>query len=198
MGALLVGDVSAFAVTPPEVLTVGETMAMLAPARAEPLTEAVEFRVDAGGAESNVAGHLAALGIQARWHSRLGDDAVGDRVLRQLASRGIDVSTVVRDETRPTGLYVKDPGSAVRYYRAGSAASAFGVDDAAGADLAGIRLLHVSGITAALSVAAAAFLNALITRARDDGVTVSFDVNHRPALWSASAAAQPYQVLPLP
>lgn len=170
------------------LLAVGETMAMLAPSDGGGVVDAAAFLVDAGGAESNVAAHAAALGMTARWHSRLGADALGDRVLRQVAARGVDAASVVRDPDRPTGLYVKDPGRGVRYYRRGSAASALTEDDADDLALDGVDVLHVSGITAALSSSARAFLVAAMARARALGVTVSFDVNHRAALWSAADA----------
>lgn len=162
---------------------------MVAPAVAERLTDAIVFQVDAGGAESNVAAHVASFGHAARWFSRLGDDPLGHRIVRQLAGRGIDVSSVVLDGQHPTGVYVKDPGHGVRYYRAGSAATRLSADDAAGVDFGGVSILHVSGITAAISGSAAAFLDAVIGAAQDAGVGVSFDVNHRASLWDATAAA---------
>jgi len=173
----------------PELLAVGETMAMVAPLTGGRLVDAAAFRVDAGGAESNVAVHVAALGHRSAWFSRLGADALGDRILGQLAAHGVDVSRVERDAARPTGVYVKDPGNGVRYYRTGSAASALAPPDADGVDLDGVRILHVSGITAAISPTASAFLDRLVERARASGVTVSFDVNHRPALWDTATAA---------
>lgn len=181
--------------TEPWLLAVGETMALVTPAQPVRLTDAVDFHVDAGGAESNVASHAAALGVPTAWFSRLGDDALGHRIARQLAARQVDVSRVVYDAARPTGLYVKDPGHGVRYYRGGSAASALSVADAAGLSLDGVRVVHVSGITAALSPSAAAFLDALIDRARAAGAVVSFDVNHRPALWADDVAASALDAL---
>lgn len=173
----------------PELLAVGETMAMVAPEDGSRLVEAVEFRLYAGGAESNVAAHVAGIGRTAAWYSRLGADALGDRLLRQLAALGIDVSRVERDPEHPTGLYVKDPGHGVSYYRKGSAASHLGPEHASSIDLDGVRILHLSGITAAISATASAFLDALIDRAREAGVLVSFDVNHRAALWPLEVAA---------
>lgn len=175
--------------TGPELLAVGETMAMVAPAVGGRLADAEVFIVDAGGAESNVAAHVAALGRRAGWHSRLGDDTLGHRIASQLARRGVELAGVVFDPGRPTGLYVKDPGAGVRYYRSGSAAAAFAAEDADAVPLDGVRVLHVSGITASISATAAAFLGRLVGRARDEGVTVSFDVNHRPMLWPAATAA---------
>jgi len=104
------------------LLAIGETMAMVSPETAVRVTQADRFRVDAGGAESNVAAHVAALGHRAQWFSRLGQDALGDRVLGQLSARGIDTTRVIRDDAHRTGLYVKDPGHGVAYYRNGSAA----------------------------------------------------------------------------
>jgi 2-dehydro-3-deoxygluconokinase len=169
------------------LLAVGETMAMLAPFTGD-LVAAESFRLDAGGAESNVAAHVAALGHRAAWFSRLGDDALGRRVAAQLAARGVDVSSVVADPAHPTGLYVKDPGNGVRYYRAGSAASHLTSADADAVALSGVRVLHLSGITAAISASAAGFLSRIIDRAHAAGVLVSFDVNHRAALWDHTAA----------
>ncbi|PPF51091.1 carbohydrate kinase [Clavibacter michiganensis] len=170
------------------LLAMGETMAVLYPA-AGTVTDAAAFHVDAGGAESNVLAHAAALGVPARWHSRLGDDALGARVLRQLAARGIDVSSVVVDPRHPTGLYVKDPGRGVVYHRRGSAASRLDEADADAAPFDGVAHLHLTGITAALSPEAARFLRRSVARARERGIPVSLDVNHRPALWSAGEAA---------
>jgi 2-dehydro-3-deoxygluconokinase len=180
---------------PRVLLTIGETMAMVAPVSAERLAEASDFHVDAGGAESNVAAHVASFGHRARWFSRLGDDALGRRVVRQLTARGVDVSSVVLDAAHPTGVYFKDPGQGVLYYRAGSAASHLSAADVAGVDLRDVAILHVSGITAAISDSAAAFLDAVIDRARAAGVRVSFDVNHRAALWAPAVAREPLAVL---
>ena len=170
------------------LLAAGETMAMVAPREPERLHAAEVFRVDSGGAESNVAGHVAALGHPSAWFSRLGADPLGERILQHLSGRGIDVSTVIRDAAHPTGLYVKDPGHGVHYYRAGSAASFLCAADADSVDLDGVGVLHVSGITAVISPSAAEFLARIMVRAREAGVPVSFDVNHRPALWDADTA----------
>lgn len=178
----------------PRLLAIGETMAMVAPFTSDRLADAESFRVDAGGAESNVAAHVAALGHGARWFSRLGADALGTRIARQLDDRGVDVSAVF-DPQHPTGVYFKDPDHGVSYYRAGSAASHLAPRDADELSFAGIQVVHVSGITAAISPSAAAFLDRVIDRARDAGVRVSFDVNHRAALWDAVTAARALDAL---
>ena len=177
------------------LLAIGETMAMVASHTGESLAEAEHFRLDAGGTESNVAAHVAALGHPAIWFSRLGDDALGRRVIGQLARRGVDIASVLFAPAHPTGMYFKDPGHGVQYYRTGSAASQLAPHHADFFDFEGVRVLHVSGITAALSVSAAQFLDRAISRAHDAGVLVSFDVNYRAALWSTGSAAAPLAAL---
>jgi len=172
-----------------DLLAIGETMALVAPQRAERLEAAEDFHVTAGGAESNVACHLAAAGRRTAWFSALGEDALGRRVRAHVASAGVDVSRVQLDPEAPTGLYLKDPGHGVAYYRRGSAASRLGPADLERVDWARVRILHLSGITLALSASCRALVHTAIRAAHAHGAIVSLDVNHRPALWSGREEA---------
>jgi len=170
----------------PEVVCVGETMAVLSPMDARPLERQTALALSVGGAESNVAGALAALGHRASWLSRVGDDPLGRRVLDDLATRGVDISAVRTDPERATGVYFKEPGpnaTSTYYYRRGSAASAMEPGLARLPLLSRARVLHLSGITAALSASCADLLTEIICRRSEPGPIVSFDVNYRPALW---------------
>lgn len=173
------------AARPVDLLAIGETMALVVPARPEPLRTATAFRLSMGGAESNVACHLAGAGHRAAWFSALGQDALGDRVRDEIAAHGVDVSRVRRDASAPTGLYLKDPGQGVSYYRAGSAASRLAPADLAAIDWTQVRIVHLTGITPALSASCRELVPAAITAARAAGVVVSVDVNFRPALWDS-------------
>ncbi|WP_067490358.1 sugar kinase [Actinomadura hibisca] len=169
----------------PDAVCVGETMAVLLPDRPGPLEDVEAFTSSVGGAESNVARGLAALGVPAAWVGRVGDDGFGRRVVRALDAAGVDTSHVAVDPRRPTGLYVKETGhdgGRLHYYRAGSAASALGpdlLDGPAGPVLRDAPLVHLTGILPALSDSALELTAALLRRAG----TVSFDFNWRPALW---------------
>ncbi|MEH1165187.1 sugar kinase [Micromonospora sp. CPCC 205539] len=177
---------------PVEVVTVGETMVVLGPVSGEPLERAERVAVSVGGAESNVAGYLARLGHRVTWVSRVGDDPFGRAVVRHVAATGAQVDQVSVDPGAPTGLYAKDPGptaTAVHYYRAGSAASRLDRTALADSRLRGARVLHLSGITAALSDSCAALVEHAVTDRPLPGALVSFDVNHRPRLWSVDRAA---------
>ena len=176
-----------------DVLCVGETMAMVTPAKAESLSQAEECLLGFGGAESNVAAHLAEFGYRAGWASRLGRDPFGDRILGSLTSQGVDVSMVVRDDAAPTGVYFKDPdlghGARTLYYRKGSAASRMSPEDSGTWPLEQTGWIHTSGINAALSNSCSALTEHLLAEARTTGYQVSFDVNYRAALWNVNAAA---------
>ncbi|WP_214411588.1 sugar kinase [Sphaerisporangium fuscum] len=168
---------------------VGESMAVLVPAVPGPLEEVATFHREMGGAESNVARGLVSLGVPTAWVSRVGDDGFGRHLLAALTAAGVDTSGVEVDPVRPTGLYVKEIGplgTRPRYYRTGSAASRLGpsfLDDPVVARLlAEADLVHLSGITAALSDSCLALVEALL-HARRPGRLVSFDLNWRPALW---------------
>lgn len=175
------------------ILTAGETMAMITPRSAQPVLDAQDFRMEAGGAESNVAVQAAAMVYTAAPASAR--TSSGFRILRQLSRSGVEVDHVVLDAERQTGLYVKSPGVGVSYYRRGSAASVLCADDLDLVPLADADLVHLSGITAALSESALSFLETLIGRAHASRIPVSFDVNYRAPLWSAPEAAPVLQRL---
>ncbi|GAA1726165.1 sugar kinase [Brachybacterium phenoliresistens] len=169
----------------PRVLTLGETMALMRTEGIGSLAHAHHLALGIGGAESNLAIGLARAGIDVTWVSRVGADALGERVLREVRAEGVDVRAAV-DPDAPTGLMIKaKPTSAtttVQYFRAGSAASRMTSADVPDELLAAASLLHVGGVTTLLSPGAAATVEDAVRRARAAGVAVSFDVNHRPSL----------------
>ncbi|GGY16154.1 carbohydrate kinase [Streptomyces minutiscleroticus] len=180
----------------PDVVCVGETMAVLGPYDDHPLAGQSTVRLAIGGAESNVACALAGLGHRAAWLSRLGDDPFGHRILVELNTRGVCVAGVETDKERPTGVYFKDPGphgTRTYYYRSASAATRMGPELTRLPTLREARVVHLSGITAALSETCAQLLEAIVARRAlgrpaEGGPLVSFDVNHRPTLWATRPA----------
>ena len=176
--------------TVPEIICIGETMALVTPTDA-PLARAAEATIGLAGAESNVAAGIVAAGHRAAWASRLGADPLGDRIAEELSRRGI-LLWVDRDEDAPTGVMFKDPGaegSSVHYYRRGSAASRMTRGQVPAERLAGVRIVHTTGITPALSTTCREMVDLLFEDARAAGALVSFDVNDRRALWSMEDAA---------
>ncbi|WP_073946209.1 sugar kinase [Streptomyces kebangsaanensis] len=171
-----------------DVAALGESMVTFLPSRPGRLADVPSFERAIGGAESNVACALAAAGHSARWVSRVGADGFGDHLVAAIGSYGVDVTSVRRDPDRPTGVYFRTAGDRagdaheVAYYRAGSAASAMAVGNVDTAALHACRVLHLSGITAALSDDCLELLREL-TAPGPGRPLVSFDVNFRPGLW---------------
>ncbi|HKT57892.1 MAG TPA: sugar kinase, partial [Microbacterium sp.] len=182
-------DPSASASSTPRLIALGETMALITPAHAESLATARDVRLLVGGAESNVAMHVAHLGIPTAWVSAVGADALGVRVREDVARHGVDVHWVTRDPQAPTGVYFKDPGRGVLYYRSGSAAAHMSPASVAAVPLEEAEIVHISGITPALSHSCAALIDTVIDRVSAGSGILSFDVNHRASLWEPGVAA---------
>ncbi|MFE9908110.1 sugar kinase [Streptomyces clavifer] len=176
-----------------DVVCLGESMVTFLPSQPGRLADVPTFGRGIGGAESNVACALAAAGHPAKWVSRVGADGFGDHLVDAVGRYGVDISAVRRDPDRPTGIYFRTATDRatdtheVAYYRAGSAASAMSPHNVPHEDLLACRILHLSGITAALSGDCRALLHDL-TAPRDGRPLLSFDVNHRPGLWRDGAA----------
>ncbi|GIJ80452.1 2-dehydro-3-deoxygluconokinase [Micromonospora phaseoli] len=173
-----------------DLLTVGEALVSLR--SSGPLLAGGPLSMHLAGAESNVAIGLARLGHRAAWVGRVGGDELGEFVLRQLRAEGVDTTAVRRDPARPTGLMFLERRTAdvsrVQYHRAGSAGSALTVDDLRGPLAAGPRMVHLTGITPALSDSAREAAGWAARAAADAGIPVCLDVNHRAGLWSREAA----------
>ncbi|MFD7497291.1 sugar kinase [Streptomyces sp. NPDC059832] len=192
---------TAEAATAAEVVCLGESMVTFLPSQPGRLADVPSFGRGIGGAESNVACALAAAGHRAAWVSRVGADGFGDHLVEAITGYGVDTSGVRRDPSRPTGIYFRTATDRaadvyeVAYYRAGSAASAMSPRTIPYETLPAARVLHLSGITAALSADCLALLHDL-TAPRPGRPPISFDVNHRPGLWR-DADASPEVLLDL-
>jgi 2-dehydro-3-deoxygluconokinase len=175
------------------LVTLGEALAVVGTAEPGPLRVGSALRFSFAGAESTVAVGMARLGHPAVWVGRVGDDEQGRVVREQLRAENVETLGVRVDPDAPTALLIKQARTAdrttVTYYRAASAGSRLSPDDLPRRRIRAAGVLHVTGITAALSPSAAEAVRAAIDIARDAGVPVSFDVNHRAALWAKDAAA---------
>ncbi|WP_283135064.1 sugar kinase [Rhizohabitans arisaemae] len=174
-----------------DLVTLGEAMGLLTPIEPGPLLRKPLMRLGFGGAETNLAIGASRLGLRTHWIGRVGDDEIGDLIVRELRAEGV-VTSCVRD-TAPTGLMLKTVGAAgqvrVTYLRSASAGSRLSVDDVDETAIREAKVLHVTGITPALGDKPAAAVSAAVEVARANGVTVSLDVNYRGALWDPRTAA---------
>jgi 2-dehydro-3-deoxygluconokinase len=180
------------------VVTMGETMALMKADTPGPLAHSRSVGIGMGGAESNFAIALSRLGVAVTWAGRVGGDSLGELVLRELRAEGIDVHGIV-DPQAPTGLMIKERRTSeqlkVWYYRSGSAGSRLQSRDVPEEKIRAARLLHITGITPALSASAAAAVELAVSIAHNAGTLVSLDLNYRAALWSRQEAGELYRKL---
>ena len=174
------------------ILGFGEIMARIAPTGhlrwRQSLPGAVE--VTWGGGEANVCASLALFGQPARFLTALPRTPIAEALAGTLRGLGVDTSHILWRKDGRLGLYFVEKGanqrgSTVLYDRAASAASLAGPDEYDfAAALAGVKWLHVTGITPAISEAACRANLALVEQAKKSGVKVSCDLNFRKKLWN--------------
>ncbi len=181
---------------PLQVTTLGEALAVMDPLSKGPLRHVGLFEKHLGGAEFNVAVGLSRLGHGVGWAGSLGADEFGEEILAFARGEGVDVSRAGLDPEAPTGLYFKEWRAMgqlrVHYYRAGSAASRMRFDGLDVEYLLSGEILHLTGITAALSDSCHDLIDRLISAANERGATVSFDLNVR---WALLGGRDPREVL---
>lgn len=170
------------------VVSFGEIMLRLSPPGQERFFQSPALQSYFGGSEANVAVSLAHFGVRSEYVTRLPANPIGDAALRSLRAEGVGVDGILRGGSR-LGIYFVESGVDVRPMRVvyDRAPSAFSQLDPAEIDwrslLRGADWLHLSGITPALGDAPARAALDAATAARALGVTVSLDLNYRPALW---------------
>lgn len=175
----------------PEILALGEPMLEFNAAREGSLSEVADFSVGFGGDTSNFAVAASRLGGKVGYLTAVGADAFGERFIDLWRREGIETTYVKRDADAPTGIYFisrKGGQHYFTYYRKGSAASRMTPADLPLAAIAAARVLHVSGISQAISESACDTVFAAVEAARSAGVTVSYDPNLRVKLWPLERA----------
>lgn len=178
-----------------DVFTFGETMLRLSPPNFGRLEEAVLLDVRIGGSESNTAVALARLGLRSSWWSRLPANPLGRRIQSEIRRWGVETDGILWDSSPEArvGTYFLDFGLPPRgidvfYDRAHSSAAAISAEDVPPARIAQARLLHLTGITPALSDSCRAAAMRAVEIARSAGTRVSFDTNYRSRLWPPNRA----------
>lgn len=168
-------------------LLVGEPMGLFIAQQQGPLEDVEGYSMALAGAEFNVAVGLRRLGHPVGYLTKLGTDPFGKRVIRMMGDNGISTDLISFSRERTTGFMLKsrvDQGNPeIYYYRKHSAASTLCPQDVLDLDFSQYAVLHITGITPALSDATRAATEALWQKAREQGMLFSFDPNLRPQLW---------------
>jgi 2-dehydro-3-deoxygluconokinase len=183
-----------------DVTTLGEMLIRLSLPSGKRLEQATQLDVHPAGAEANVATLLARLGRRTCWVGALPNNPLGHLAVNALRVAGVDTNGVAWSERGRMGTYYVEFGESPRgiqviYDRAHSCATQLQVDQINWDLLFDTRLLHLTGITPALSPSCLQIITEAVQQAKARGVPLSFDVNYRQKLWTEADAAQ--TLLPL-
>jgi len=175
----------------PKIIAIGEPMLEFNATEEGSLSEVDLFRVGYGGDTSNFAIAASRLGGSVGYLTAVGNDPFGDRFIKLWETEKIDTSQIKRDPESPTGIYFisrKDNQHYFTYYRNTSAASSMKASELPLDYISQSSILHVSGISQAISLKACDAVFAAISAAKNAGVRVSYDPNLRIKLWPIERA----------
>lgn len=169
------------------LLLAGEPMGLLIAQSEGSLDSVAGFTLAVAGAEFNVATGAARLGHFVSYLTKLGNDPFSTRITNTLTANKIDSSNVLTSDTNTTGFMLKSKVSKgdpeIFYFRKGSAASTLDASDVEKIDFSKFDYVHLTGIFPALTDSTRAAMMALIKKAKELGLFISFDPNLRPQLW---------------
>ena len=176
-----------------KIVTFGELLLRLSKNDHQRLSQGDYFTTKFGGSEANVAVSLATLGNQVEYITRLPDTPVGRAGVMRLQEMGVGCHDVIFGGKR-VGTYYFEPAAGMRsakvvYDRANSACSEIKPGMVPWREvLRDARVLHISGITAAISQSSLDATLEALDIADEMGVLVSYDINYRKNLWQYPGA----------
>ncbi|MCF6475870.1 sugar kinase [Nonomuraea sp. MG754425] len=174
-----------------DVYTLGEPLGVVSSGRVRHESEA---RLDVCGPEFTLAVGLSRLGHRSAYLGKVGDDELGARAVTVLRGEGVDVADMRVAEGARTALLLRESrvGREPKtvHYRAGSAGSLLAPGNVPIDRVAAARMLHVTGVTAALGRDALEAVRIAVSAARNAGVPVSFAVEYAPELWPSVREAE--------
>ncbi|MDE1549622.1 sugar kinase [Jeotgalibaca caeni] len=176
------------------ILCVGETLMRLSTEMGKHYYDTTSLHLHYGGAEANVAVNLSNLNHQTTYFTKVPDNQLGRAAIKHVTKYGVDAKNVIFGGPR-MGSYYLEAGVGARpttviYDRANSSVSQLTLEEVNVEELLeGKTMLHITGITAALSENMSEMTFQLIQKAKEKGLKVNYDVNYRAKLWSIEESA---------
>jgi len=176
-----------------DVTSLGEMLLRLSVPSGKRLEAATNLDMYPAGAEANVTTLLARLERRVCWFGALPKNPLGRLASNALRIAGVDTNGIIWHERGRIGTYYVEFGAPPRgiqvtYDRAHSCATQLSASDVNWDTLLDTRLLHLTGITPALSTSCYEIVLEAMKQAKERGILVSFDVNYRQKLWTESEA----------
>jgi 2-dehydro-3-deoxygluconokinase len=176
-----------------DVTTFGEMMLRLSVPSGQRLQAATNLNVYPAGAEANVISLLSRLDRKTSWSGALPENPIGQLCANHLRMAGVDLNHIIWKTGGRLGTYYVEFGEPPRgiqvtYDRAYSDITRLQPNEIDWNALLDTRILHLTGITPALSPACHETIVQVINKAKEKKTPISFDVNYRQKLWSETQA----------
>lgn len=179
-----------------KVLTFGEIMLRLKSPGQERFFQSPLLEATFGGGEANVAVSLACFGMDSAFVTAVPKNPIGEGACKELRRYGVDTHGVVFQKEGRLGIYFLENGACARpsvviYDREHSCIATVAPHTFDWEELfKNVSWFHITGITPAISQAAADATMEAVQAAHKAGVTVSLDLNYRKKLWKYGKTAE--------
>ena len=168
------------------ILCVGEALIdMICTDKGKPLSEGDNFLKKAGGAPTNVAAAIAALGGKVELAAKVGGDPFGDHLIDVMDSFGVSTKWMLHDENYFTTfafVSLMENGERDFYFNRG-ADGELTRDEVDAIDLKEYSIIHFGSATAFLPGPLQIAYLSLLQKALVHDVFISFDPNYRSLLF---------------
>nr|WP_278842491.1 sugar kinase [Melissococcus plutonius] len=176
-----------------KIVTLGEIMLRLATEVGTRLSETHSFQAIYGGGEANVAISLANFGHETFFVSKVPDNALGEGVKKHLNCYQVNTDYLLFGGERLASYYMEagvgERAANVVYDRKYSSFSEMKTVEWSLTPLfEQANILHLSGITPALSSTWETLILEIVSLAKKNQMKISFDVNYRGKLWNQEVA----------
>jgi fructokinase len=169
-----------------KILCVGEALIdMICTDKGKPLSEGDNFLKKAGGAPTNVAAAIAALGGNVELAAKVGGDPFGDHLMDVMDSFGVSTKWMLHDESYFTTfafVSLMENGERDFYFNRG-ADGELTRDEVDAIDLKEFSIIHFGSATAFLPGPLQIAYLSLLQKALVQNIFISFDPNYRSLLF---------------
>jgi fructokinase len=170
-----------------KILCIGEALIdMICLDTGKPLSEGSQFVAKPGGAPTNVAAAIGALGGQVELVAKVGDDAFGRKLISTLHQFGVSTQWMIQSPAHFTTMAfvsLMENGERDFIFNRG-ADGALDPDEVARIDLDTVSIIHFGSATAFLPGPLQSAYQSLLQKALQKKIFISFDPNYRHLLFT--------------
>jgi len=170
-----------------KILCIGEALIdMICTDKGSSLSDGQHFIKKPGGAPTNVAAAIAALGGTVEMSAKVGKDPFGKYLIEVMNEFGIITDSIIQDEKNFTTfafVSLMENGERDFYFNRG-ADGMLNDDDVSHIDISSFGIAHFGSATGFLPGPLQSTYKNVLDKANDHGLFVSFDPNYRHLLFS--------------